>query len=112
MAVCDGFVGNLMLKFVEGVAEGFLKTIGAEVESETLDTQTRQTLHKVLDRVRARHDYSEYGGAPLLGADGVSIICHGRSNDRAICNAIRVARKYLSMGLNEAIAERFGAGSG
>ena len=53
VAVCDGFVGNLMLKFVEGVAEGFLKTIGAEVESETLDTQTRQTLHKVLDRVRS-----------------------------------------------------------
>lgn len=112
VALCDGFVGNLMLKFVEGVAEGFLKTIGAEVDSETLDTKTRQTLHSVLDRVRARHDYSEYGGAPLLGIGGVAIICHGRSNDVAIRNAIRVARKYLTIGLNDAIAERFGAASG
>ncbi|MFQ5490414.1 MAG: phosphate acyltransferase PlsX [Phycisphaerae bacterium] len=112
VAVCDGFVGNLMLKFVEGVAEGFLKTIGAEVASEAPDSKVRQTLHDVLDRVRARHDYSEYGGAPLLGAGGVSIICHGRSNDRAIFNAIRVARKFLTLGLNDAIAERFGAASG
>jgi glycerol-3-phosphate acyltransferase PlsX len=107
VALCDGFVGNLMLKFVEGVAEGFLRTIGAEVEHETASGDVRAALSSALQRVWARHDYSQYGGAPLMGVDGTCIICHGRSDDRAIRSAVRVARKFLTNGFNEAIAERF-----
>ena len=108
VALCDGFVGNLMLKFVEGVAEGFLQTIRCELEEQMQDGTARQAFRSTLERVWARHDYSEYGGAPLLGVDGVCIICHGRSKERAIRNAVGVARKSLALGLNLAITERFG----
>ena len=107
VALCDGFVGNLMLKCVEGIAEGFLKTISAEVEQETENSEVRAALSSALQRVWGRHDYSQYGGAPLIGVDGTCIICHGRSDERAIRNAVRVARQFLANGFNEAIAERF-----
>ena len=108
VALCDGFVGNLMLKFLEGVAEGFFRTISAEIEEHSEDPQTREIFKETLSRVWSRHDYSEYGGAPLLGVDGVCIICHGRSDERAIRNAVRVACRFLASGFNRAIAERFG----
>ena len=95
------------LKCVEGIAEGFLKTISAEVEQETENSEVRAALSSALQRVWARHDYSQYGGAPLIGVDGTCIICHGRSDERAIRNAVRVARQFLANGFNEAIAERF-----
>lgn len=107
VALSDGFVGNLMVKFVEGVAEGFLKTIGAEVERETDDPGVRKVLDGALQRVWARHDYSQYGGAPLVGVDGTCIICHGRSDDRAIRSAVRVARRFVNNTFNEAVAARF-----
>ena len=109
VALCDGFVGNLMVKFVEGVAEGFLQTIRREIEGEIEDGASRAVSQAVLQRVWARHDYSEYGGAPLLGVDGTCIICHGRSEERAIRNAVGVARRSLTYGLNDAIAERLGS---
>jgi glycerol-3-phosphate acyltransferase PlsX len=107
VALCDGFVGNLMLKFVEGVAEGFLQTIGAEVEQETNDPGMREALASALQRVWARHDYSQYGGAPLVGVDGICIICHGRSDERAIRSAVGVARRFLNNAFNDAVAARF-----
>jgi len=58
--------------------------------------------------VWARHDFSEYGGAPLLGINGVCIICHGRSGERAICNAIRAATRFLTHKLNDAVLARLG----
>ena len=98
-----------MVKFVEGVAEGFLQTIRREIEGEIEDGASRAVSQAVLQRVWARHDYSEYGGAPLLGVDGTCIICHGRSEERAIRNAVGVARRSLTYGLNDAIAERLGS---
>ncbi|MCP4245751.1 MAG: phosphate acyltransferase PlsX [bacterium] len=109
VALCDGFVGNLMLKFVEGVAEGFLHTIRNEADELIDDASARKVFHTALQRVWSRHDYSEYGGAPLLGVQGACIICHGRSGERAIRNAVRAARRFLSQGLNEAIVERLGS---
>ncbi|MHC4065747.1 MAG: phosphate acyltransferase PlsX [Planctomycetota bacterium] len=107
VALCDGFVGNLLLKFVEGVAEGLLQTIRAELDEQMEDGPTREASQVALERVWARHDYSEYGGAPLLGVDGTCIICHGRSRERAIRNAVGAARMFLSQGVNQAITERF-----
>lgn len=104
VAICDGFVGNIALKFMESLAEGLFNTIARELEAE--QGQTRDSVKAALERVWARHDYSEYGGAPLLGVDGVCIICHGRSDERAIRNAVRTGEMFRRTGFNEAIRSR------
>jgi len=106
VAVCDGFVGNILLKLIEGLSEGLFPTISREFEHE--DPQAKAKFDSALNRVWARHDFSEYGGAPLLGINGVCMICHGRSGDRAIRNAVLAAGKFLSHNYNEAVAERLG----
>lgn len=85
--VCDGFVGNVLLKFYESVAGFMVGLLKREIEQ--VET------HLELDRVFRLLDYAEYGGAPLLGVDGVTIICHGGSPPRAIHNAIRVAAQAV-----------------
>jgi glycerol-3-phosphate acyltransferase PlsX len=107
VAICDGFVGNIILKFVEGLAEGLFRTIACEFGDEEPSLKGKFTA--ALDRVWARHDYAQYGGAPLLGIDGVCIICHGRSNEVAIRNAVRVARQFVNQNVNSALAARLGA---
>ena len=106
VAVSDGFVGNILLKFIEGLAEALFKTISLEFQDE--DPEARAKFDGALERVWSRHDYSEYGGAPLLGVDGVCIICHGRSEERAIRNAVKAAGSFLHHRFNEAITERLG----
>ncbi len=106
VAVSDGFVGNILLKFIEGLSEGLFKTISAEFRDE--DPAAKERFDGALQRVWARHDYSEYGGAPLLGVDGVCIICHGRSDERAIRNAVKAARLFLQHEFNDAVVARLG----
>jgi glycerol-3-phosphate acyltransferase PlsX len=106
VAVCDGFVGNVMLKFIEGLSEDLFKTINREFEE--LDPGLRTKFERTIQGVWAKHDYSEYGGAPLLGIDGVCIICHGRSEERAIRNAVKAACKFLQHGFNDAVVGRLG----
>ncbi len=106
VAICDGFVGNIVLKFVEGLAEGLFKTIAHEYNDEAPELKTKFT--SALDRVWARHDYSRYGGAPLLGINGVCVICHGRSNDVAIKHAVLAARRHAEQNIGEAILARLG----
>lgn len=104
VAICDGFVGNIILKFVEGLAEGLFRTIAHEFNAEAADL--KESIGKVLDRVWQRHDYSRYGGAPLLGVNGVCIICHGRSNAFAVRNAIVAAGAFVKRSINDTIATR------
>jgi len=104
VAVCDGFVGNVVLKLTEGLAEGFFKTIQREIAIESPNLAER--FEPVVKAVWSKHDYSEYGGAPLLGVDGSCIICHGSSDRRAIKNAVRVAAQYVRSDLNRHINER------
>lgn len=104
VAVCDGFVGNVVLKLVEGLSHGIFETIKHEIEQEDADLAHR--FEPVVKKIWARHDYSEYGGAPLLGVDGVCIICHGSSDRRAIRNAVRVSVDYVKSGVNEMILSR------
>jgi glycerol-3-phosphate acyltransferase PlsX len=85
VAVCDGFVGNVLLKFYESIAGFVVRLLGDPPGAE----------HPELEAVRRVLDYAEYGGAPLLGVDGVSIICHGASPPRAVRNAIGVARRSV-----------------
>jgi glycerol-3-phosphate acyltransferase PlsX len=105
VVVCDGFVGNVALKVSEGVADmitGMLR--------ESLAATITRKIGYVLSRAaysdfRKRVDYSEYGGAALLGVKGVCIICHGRSNANAIKNAIRVAADFSSGNINHQIEQ-------
>lgn len=108
VAVCDGFVGNIVLKLTEGLAEGLFKTISAEIASEI--PHLAKDFQPVMEKVWANHDYSEYGGAPLLGVDGVCIICHGSSDHRAIRNAVRVASESVERQLNSVIADGLAKG--
>src|SRR3954469_1975745 len=104
VVVCDGFVGNIILKFTEGIAEGLFQMYLAEVEEyapELLDQ-----FKPVMKRIYSNHDWQEYGGAPLLGVGGYCIICHGKSEARAIKNAVRVGKQLVNSGVNQKIVER------
>ncbi len=103
IAVCDGFVGNVILKLTEGLAEGLFKTIVHEIKADSEELLTR--FEPIVDRIWKRHDFAEYGGAPLLGTRKAAIICHGRSDQRAIGNAIRVAVEQDRHNLIGAIAQ-------
>ncbi len=103
VVVCDGFVGNIVLKLTEGLAEGLFKTISSEIAAEI--PHLAEDFKPVLRKVWNNHDYSEYGGAPLLGVDGICIICHGSSDHRAIRNAVRVASESVTRRLNAVIAD-------
>lgn len=99
VVVCDGFVGNILLKFYESVARLIIKMVRQKAP-EVLARGDIQGIFHVLD-------YSEYGGAPLLGVKGVSIICHGSSGGVAIKSALRVALQMVRSGLSDHIAEEF-----
>ena len=103
--VCDGFIGNIALKISEGLVEhigGMLK----KAMKSTLTSQVGYVLSKsAFDDFRKSIDYSEYGGAPLLGVRGVTVIGHGRSNPNAIKNAIRVAAELCRARVNEKIEQ-------
>ena len=101
--VCDGFIGNVALKVSEGLVEMFRNLL-----QESLRATVTRKVGYLLSRTafqdfKKRIDYSEYGGAPLLGVRGVCLICHGRSNGNAIKNAIRVAAGFAEGGINEKI---------
>jgi phosphate acyltransferase len=103
--VCDGFIGNVALK----VSEGLVDVIKSMLQDSLKATITRQ-IGYVLSRsafadFKKRVDYSEHGGAPLMGVRGVVIICHGRSNAHAIRNAIRVAAEFSEGRVNHRIEE-------
>ena len=103
VAVCEGFVGNVILKIAEGMSTSLLADVEAAFRSAYPDRDSEYI--EVLDRIRRRNDSAEYGGAPLLGVDGICIIGHGSSNARAVYNAIRVARGFGGQHVNKHIAE-------
>jgi glycerol-3-phosphate acyltransferase PlsX len=110
--VCDGFTGNVALKVSEGLVDVIKHMLKESLES----TMTRK-IGYVLTKAgfadfRKRVDYSEYGGAPLLGVKGVCIICHGRSNANAVKNAIRVASEYAGGQVNRRIEAELGRWAG
>lgn len=102
VVVCDGFVGNVLLKFYESIAP---MLIGMVAQSANLNTETLTHALKQLD-------VEEYGGAPLLGVRGVSIISHGSSSPRALKNAIRMAVTAVESGMTEEIGRRLAAANG
>jgi len=105
VVVCDGFVGNVVLKLSEGLAETLLGMLRAQMTSSLPSKLAAAVLRPGLRKVIKRLDYAEYGGVPLLGVKGSAIISHGRSNARAIKNALRVARQTAETNVAGAIAE-------
>jgi glycerol-3-phosphate acyltransferase PlsX len=102
--VCDGFVGNVALKVSEGLVE-VIREMLRESMRKSLSRQMGALLAKgAFQDFKKRVDYTEYGGAPLLGLKGICIICHGRSNAKAMKNAIRVAAEFAAEQTNERIA--------
>ncbi len=105
--VCDGFVGNVALKTSEGLVRLVSDSLRESLNS-TVSAQVGALLsRKAFNNFKKRLDYSEYGGAPLLGLRGVCIIGHGSSNDRAIMNGIRVAAEFAQTGVNTQLEQEF-----
>jgi len=106
VVVCDGFVGNVVLKTSEGLAEAVGKMLKAEIKRSFLSQIGYLLSRKAFNNFKKTVDYAEYGGAPLLGINGVGMICHGGSNPKAIKNAIRFAYDYALKGVNLHMAEK------
>ncbi len=103
VVVTDGFTGNVALKISESLAEMLGDMIKEELTRDTRSKLGAALAMPAFERFRRRIDYTEMGGAPLLGIDGAAIICHGASPVKAIKNAVRVAREWAQAGLNEHI---------
>jgi glycerol-3-phosphate acyltransferase PlsX len=98
--VCDGFVGNVCLKVSEGLAEAIISMLRTEMSKSFLAKIGYLLAKQAFGNFGKRVDYAEYGGAPLLGVNGTGIICHGRSNAKAIKNAIKVAAEMIRSRVN------------
>jgi glycerol-3-phosphate acyltransferase PlsX len=101
--VADGFIGNVALKISEGLVDTVSRLLKEALSSSLSSKMGYLLSRKAFGRMKKRLDYSEYGGAPLLGVKGVCIICHGGSNANAIKNAIRVAAEFSEGRVNEKI---------
>jgi len=103
IAVCEGFVGNVILKLTEGLVEGLFKAIKYELMEEKL--RLAMKFKPVMRRIYKKYDYNEYGGALLLGVNGTALICHGSSRSRTIRNAISASKKFYTEKINDKIIE-------
>jgi glycerol-3-phosphate acyltransferase PlsX len=103
---CDGFVGNVVLKSSEALAEGIIGGLRESFMASPLTKFAGLLAKPAMKRFKKKLDYAEYGGAPLLGVKGVSIIGHGRSDAKAVRNAIRAALRAAEHHLHERIQER------
>ena len=105
IVVCDGFVGNVVLKVSESIAGVIGKLLKAQLNKNLITRLGALLAKPAFDALKKECDYSEYGGAPLLGIDGNCIISHGSSDARAIKNAIRVASEFVKYEINQHILE-------
>jgi glycerol-3-phosphate acyltransferase PlsX len=105
IVVCDGFVGNIILKFAESVMSVLAKSFKRNLGSNLFTNLGAFLVKPAFSELRRNYDYEEYGGVPLLGVNGISIICHGGSSAKAIKNALSVADKMIIKNVNEHIAD-------
>lgn len=103
VVVCEGFVGNVVLKTAEGLVNMIFKAIKDELVNRWL---LALQFKKVMTNIYKKYDYNEYGGALLLGVNGTSVICHGSSKARTIRNAIAACQKFYAKKINEKISQR------
>lgn len=105
IVLCDGFVGNVILKVSESVVDTIVKLLKKEIKANVIASLGAVLASSAFNNLKKKMDYSEYGGAPLLGVDGRCIISHGSSDPKAIKNAIRVAGDFMTQGVNNHIVE-------
>jgi glycerol-3-phosphate acyltransferase PlsX len=105
VVVCDGFVGNILLKTSEGIAESITNIIKINIKRSPVAIAGAALMRKVFKILKQQVDYAEYGGAPLLGVKGCTIISHGKSNSKAIKNAIAQALNFAASNVNNTIEE-------
>lgn len=105
VVVCDGFIGNVALKISEGVADTIKKLLLKEISGSFWGRLAYPLIAAPLLNLKRKIDYAEFGGAPLLGVNGICMICHGRSSAKAIKNAIRRAKALAESRLNELIRQ-------
>ncbi len=103
--VCDGFIGNIVLKTGEGLAKAFSQLIKQELTASWMAKMSAAMAARTLRNIRDRFDYAEYGGVPLLGVNGVVVVSHGKSKAKAIKNAIRTAAEAARMDLVRSIGD-------
>ncbi len=106
VVVCDGFTGNIVLKTSEGVADAISKLMQANIKKTPIRIAGALMMKKVFRALKKEIDYSEYGGAPLIGIKGCAIISHGKSTPKAIKNAIFQAIRYIESDINGYIERR------
>ena len=106
VVVCDGFVGNVVLKVSEGLAEAIGLMLRRELSARLMSKIGYLLVKPSLKEFRKKIDYAEYGGAPLLGIQGTTMICHGSSSPRAIMNAIKMAYDYDKRQVKKRMIER------
>ncbi len=107
VVICDGFTGNVVLKLVEGIAEVFFGEIKSVIYKSFASRTAGLFLMRGLRELKTKLDYEEYGGALLLGVNGICIICHGKSKAKAVSNAISVARNAVLSNIVAEIGESF-----
>lgn len=117
VAITDGFTGNILLKFAESIKPMLVKSVQRQIQTNIFSRVGAMMLLPFLKRMRNTFDYAEAGGAPLLGVNGIVVICHGSSNARAIFNAIVLAHRMASKKIkqlihDELITNHFGQNNG
>ncbi len=104
--VCDGFVGNVLLKMAESVMGMIIKGIKRSIGANLFTNLGAFLVKPAFSELKRSYDYEEYGGVPLLGVNGISVICHGSSTGKAIHNALKVAKNMAMKNVNHLIAEK------
>src|SRR5438270_5384438 len=108
VVVADGFVGNIAIKMAEATADFIFRTMREEIPKDARGKLGGFLITPRVRSMRGRMDWREFGGAPLVGIDGVAVVAHGRSDARALKNAVRVAREAVDNGLVANIREAVG----
>jgi glycerol-3-phosphate acyltransferase PlsX len=108
VVIADGFVGNIAIKMAEATADLIFRSMRAEIPRTVRGKAGGLLIRPAVNRLRGQLDWREFGGAPLLGIDGVAVVAHGRSDARAIKNAVRVAKQAVEAGLIGKIREALG----
>lgn len=110
IVVCDGFVGNVILKMVESVTQVLMRMIKQNIGSNVFTNIGGFLVKPAFTSLKKSYNYEEYGGVPLLGVNGISVICHGNSSEVAIYNALKVAKRMEKNSVNEHIGQRLSGG--
>jgi glycerol-3-phosphate acyltransferase PlsX len=111
VVVCDGFVGNVVLKLSEGLADAIGTMLKKEISGRFWAKVGYLLARPAFQAFKKKVDYAEYGGAPLLGIEGTGVICHGGSSSKAIQNAIFQARESVAKAINDALVAQLRKGS-